>query len=139
MAIEIVAQGQTIAELQSGNYDEFIAEGQRAILVVQCPVDISGALQRALTLAGVNLWENVSYADGNLRIPFQKGFAWIPVIVGILIIMSVAVIAWAIYKVVDIIGGFIPPELRDFLKKNAVYIAIGVVALIAIPLLLPRH
>ena len=105
MGLEFIAQGTGLANLPS---DESYPEGTRLQLWIWSPVDLSGAVQWGLEVAGVNLTEPVRYEDGWLKVSWLKGFPWLFVIAGVLIALGLAFASWQLYKVVEITGpGFL--------------------------------
>lgn len=103
---EEVAQGGVI-DLYSGlrEYDSLIPEGGRGMLRLNLRLPVSQSVadkvESALKAAGIPDVK-VTTASPVLKIYFRKGFAWLPVIVGViiplLIVLAIAVISWLLYK-----------------------------------------
>jgi hypothetical protein len=103
---EEVAQGGVI-DLYSGmrEYDALIPEGGRGMLRLnlRLPVsqNVADQVESALVAAGVPDVK-VTTSSPVLRIYFRKGFAWLPVIVGViiplLVVLAIVIIGWQLYK-----------------------------------------
>jgi len=104
MSYSLIASGGILDACKLGEYEGYLAEGDRALLELdlRMPVSTTTAreLEDRLKQAGVED-VGVTTAGPTLRIYFRKGFPWLAVIAGIvlgMIVLAVLVVGWRLYK-----------------------------------------
>jgi len=103
MAFELVAEGSVATLPDLPEYEANLKEGSDNMLKLQLSVPVSEGvaetLENALIDAGV---ANVSVTTGSpvLNIRWTKGFAWLPVIVAVIlasILLAVIIVSWQLF------------------------------------------
>lgn len=109
MAYKQIASGN-VAELANlGQYEAQIEEGGRCLLeldlLVSAPSWAVSQLKEQMTLHGIPE-ANVQSASPKLQVFWRKGFAWIPLIIVLVLALALLIIGWRLFK--DI-AATIPP------------------------------
>lgn len=97
MAWELVAQGNANNLADAGSYEDQIDEGQRGRLDMTFSVNVPAgdidALRDSLAWAGVEDLEVVS-GGNTVSIYYRKGFAWVPLIISLVLVALIAVMVY---------------------------------------------
>ena len=133
MAWEQIASGGLLDVTDTGKYEAYIGEGQRALLELDLraptPDYIVSELQSQLRKAGVREAQ-VTTGSPLLRVSWRKGFPFLPVVVGIilgLIVLAILIIGWRLFK--EVIA--VIPEPFQGLAVGGLILVLVVVAMLA--------
>ena len=101
---ELIAQGNASNFYTIPEYEDRFKEGERGKLIIglkyPIPDSVVSAIETGLREAGVTLTGKVTQttsSSATLTIPFQKGFPWLAVIIGVIAIWLI-VSAWRLEK-----------------------------------------
>lgn len=111
MAYELLGSGGILDAIQIGNYESYIAEGERGLLELdlRLPVSqsIASQLESQLKSRGIP-GVSVRTASPMLQISWLKGFPWLVVIVAAvlaLIVLAILIVGWRLYHEVVVTTG----------------------------------
>lgn len=118
MSWEQIAQGGVLDADEIADYENAIAEGQKAKLELdlrwELPSGVVDEIRRQLANRGIPGLAVYS-SSPMLVVEWQKGFAWLPVIVGAvlgLIALAILIVGWRLFMEVEDI---IPEPLKPLL------------------------
>ena len=104
MSWNLVGQGNVLAVADLAQYEGQLKEGSRNMLelALRLPVTdgVAQTLEDALKSAGVTDVRVVNYQNPHIRIYFTKGFPWLAVIAGVIVlslVIAALVISWKLF------------------------------------------
>lgn len=125
MGYELLGSGGLLDAGQIVQYDNYIGEGQRALVELDLRLPVSAGvaqeLENKLKQAGVED-VRVTTASPLVRIYFRKGFPWLAVIVAAvaaMAILAVLVVGWRIFREI------VPESLQPIVGSAALLLLMG--------------
>ena len=122
MAYQQIASGNVLDLANLGQYEAQIGEGDMCSLeldlLVSAPSWAVSQLKEQMVLHGIPE-ANVESGSPMLRVFWRKGFAWIPIIIVLVLALAILIVGWRLFK--DVAAAIPPIPLSIVLILAAVF------------------